>query len=411
MGEVRAPFFMTWRYAVNLRCSTLAFFSVGALVTAAQTQDHYVAVQAAEGSAPSATDEALQASIDLGVRYLVRTQKKDGSWGTPAPTYVCDVWSPVPSCFATYEVAVSAMAVSALLEVGADKPGVEEALRKGAEYLLARHPVKRVEPGHLYNIWTHSYALEAFARLHAAEDDSDRRAIYLHACKVELRALIRYEYVDGGWGYYDFNTKTESPGRGSTSFMTATVLVALRMAADQGLEVPQTLIDRALVVQKGSRGIDDSFAYSYSSQLRPHNPLRVGVSHKKGSLARTPACLLSLEQWGEPVGVNAFQRALDDLEQYGHFLLIARKYPFPHEAWYQNSGYFCFYGYYYAAMVTERLPADKRLLACNQMLAHLLPLQEPDGCWWDYQLFGYHKTYGTAYVLMTLGRCVSARDE
>ena len=34
-----------------------------------------------------------------------------------------------------------------------------------------------------------------------------------------------------------------------------------------------------------------------------------------------------------------------------------------------------------------------------------MPLQEEDGSWWDYQLFGYHKAYGSGYVLMTLGNC------
>jgi hypothetical protein len=58
-------------------------------------------------------------------------------------------------------------------------------------------------------------------------------------------------------------------------------------------------------------------------------------------------------------------------------------------------------------MVAERLSHRERAVACRQLASHLLPLQEPDGSWWDYQLFGYHKTYGTAYVLMALGRCLT----
>ena len=354
----------------------------------------------------SPTPEAIENAIEKGVRFLVDTQKADGSWGTPAPTFVCDVWSPVPSCFETYELAVSGMAVSALLEVGQGQPGVEEAVGKGADYLLRRHPARRVEPAHLYNVWAHSYVLEAFARLLATEGDPERRAAYRKAAAVEVERLVHYEYVDGGWGYYDFRERTARPGRGSTSFMTATVLLALRMAADQGVEVPERLVKRALVIMDHSRGIDDSFSYSFSSPRRPHNPLRPGVSHKKGSLARTPACLLAMEEWGRPVSTARFKQSLDDLHEHGHFLLIARKYPFPHEAWYQNSGYFCFYGYYYGAMVAERLPPAERAVACAQMASRLLPLQEPNGCWWDYQLFGYHETYGTAYVLMALGRCL-----
>ena len=364
------------------------------------------ATASADGDTAVDQHEAIRAAIEKGVKYLLDTQKKDGSWGTPAPTFVCDVWSPAPSCFETYELAVSAMAVSALLEVGDGRPGVEEAIRKGADYLLGRHPARRVEPGHLYNNWAHAYVLEAFARLMASETDDERRAAYAKGAEIEIGRLQRYEYVDGGWGYYDFSVQSARPGTGSTSFMTATILVALRMAADQGVEVPKRMIRRALPIMRYSRGADDSFAYSYSSPLRPHNPLRPGVSHKKGSLARTPACLLSMKMWDQKITQEAFKRSLDDLDEHGHFLLIARKYPFPHETWYQNSGYFCFYGYYYGAMVAQRLPKPDRELACRQMAARLLPLQEPEGSWWDYQLFGYHKTYGTAYVLMTLGRCL-----
>ena len=356
---------------------------------------------------PAVDDEAIEGAIDRGVEYLVGSQKADGSWGSPAPTFVCDVWSPVPSCFETYELAVTGMAVSALLEVGDDRAGVAEAIRRGADHLLGHHPAHRVEPGHLYNVWAHTYVLEAFARLMAHETDEERHSLYRRGAEVELERLIRYEYVDGGWGYYDFDQQTARPSRGSTSFMTAAVLVALRMAADEGVEVPPRLIRRAMVIMEHSRGIDDSFAYSYRSPLSPHDPSRLGVSHKKGSLARTPACLLAMDQWGHSIEPDAFQRALDDLEEHGHFLLIARKYPFPHEAWYQNSGYFCFYGYYYAAMVAERFSHRARRTACEQIASHLLPLQETDGSWWDYQLFGYHKAYGTAYVLMALGRCRS----
>ena len=47
----------------------------------------------------------------------------------------------------------------------------------------------------------------------------------------------------------------------------------------------------------------------------------------------------------------------------------------------------------------------ERVTERARIAGHLLPLQEPDGSWWDYQLYGYHKPYGTAYVLMTLARC------
>ena len=44
--------------------------------------------------------------------------------------------------------------------------------------------------------------------------------------------------------------------------------------------------------------------------------------------------------------------------------------------------------------------------AVLDQLAHiLLPLQEKDGSWWDFPLYDYHRQYGTAFALMSLGKC------
>jgi hypothetical protein len=35
----------------------------------------------------------------------------------------------------------------------------------------------------------------------------------------------------------------------------------------------------------------------------------------------------------------------------------------------------------------------------------MLPLQEPNGCFWDYTFYDYHTQYGTAFAVRTLVRC------
>ena len=50
--------------------------------------------------------------------------------------------------------------------------------------------------------------------------------------------LDRYEVVDGGWAYYDFNAHTQKPSGSTISFVTAAVLVALHDAKQAGIEVP-----------------------------------------------------------------------------------------------------------------------------------------------------------------------------
>lgn len=362
----------------------------------ARAEDPVPAPAAGPGDA-----RGIDAAIRRGVAHLVRTQNRDGSWGSTAPTLTLDIYSPAPGSYQAYAVAVTGLAVSALLEAGPGEPGAAESIRRGTDWLLANGDLRRVTRDVLYNTWGHAYALEAFARLLAVEKEPARREALLKAAAGQVSRLERFEFVDGGWGYYDFAARTRKPGPGATAFTTATCLVALKSAAGQGVAVPERLVERALGILRRSRYPGGSFSYSLDLRWIP----QAGINKVKGSLARTPACYRALLDWGEPPAAEAVGKAFDDLERYGHFLRIARKYPYPHEAWYQNSGYFCFYGYWYASLLLDALPEARRPEERARIAGHLLPLQEPDGSWWDYQLYGYHKPYGTAYVLMTLARC------
>ena len=350
------------------------------------------------------TQAQIRATIDRGVDYLVKHQNANGSWGSPAPNMFLDIYSPVPSSHQAYEVASSALALSALLEVGADRPGVAEAVRRAADWLVANHQVRRANPRVLYNTWAHAYALEVFVRLLDRETDDVRRAQYRGAAREAVALLERFQYVDGGWGYYDFSHRTRKPGHGqANSFTTATALVALGLARDAGIEVPDRLAKPAARLIRMSRLPGGAYAYGFGFSFR----MPRGVNKPEGSLARTPACQAALLAWDDPIPRRRLEDALDRLDKLGHFLQIARKYPRPHESWFQNSGYFCFYGYYYATDLFDRVRPEVKTKHQASIASHLVPLQEEDGSFWDYQLFGYHKAYGTGYVLVALGRCLS----
>ena len=352
-------------------------------------------------SGPAAPNVPLDiaGAIRRGVDYLLTSQNKDGSWGTPASN-LWDIYAPAPGSQQAFQVASSALALSGLLESADPRPEVAAAIEKARGWLIAKHAVGRPTLDVLYNVWAHAYALAGFARLLARETDAQRRAELRGAAEIAVDRLDRFQFAEGGWGYYNFDEKTRRPGPGSTSFTTATCLVALHMAREQGVSVPERLIPRALTDLKACRYPDGSFAYGYYIHLIP----RLGVNQIKGSLARSPACLLALDLWGRKVTPAQAETALDNLEKHGHFLQIARKYPFPHEAWYQNSGYFCFYGYYYASALAALAPETSRARHLEAMARRLVPLQERDGSWWDYQIFSFHKAYGTGYVLVTLAR-------
>src|SRR6185436_9656397 len=118
----------------------------------------------------------------------------------------------------------------------------------------------------------------------------------------------------------------------------------------------ERLVPRGLRVIEACHFPNDAFAYAIDHRYRPQGR----INHVKGSLARTPACLLALDAWGTKCSEKKADTALDNLDNEGRFLQIARKYPVPHETWYQNSGYFCFYGYYYASLLVPLAPEASR---------------------------------------------------
>ena len=95
--------------------------------------------------------------------------------------------------------------------------------------------------------------------------------------------LNRYESADGGWGYYD-DYGTKVPGHWTTSFTTASGLIALKMAKDRGAKIPERLVARGVRVVEMCRFPNDAFAYAIDHYRHPTGP----INHIKGSLARTP---------------------------------------------------------------------------------------------------------------------------
>jgi hypothetical protein len=82
--------------------------------------------------------------------------------------------------------------------------------------------------------------------------------------------------------------------------------------------------------------------------------------------------------------------------------------PIPHESWYYISGYFYLYGHAYAAWALEKLPAPERARLAKLLVDAVLYCRDPDGSFWDYPLYSYHKPYGTAFALIALSRARKA---
>jgi len=365
--------------------------------------------QAEVGPKPAAVEPLpaadLEAAIDRGTQFILDSQREDGSWGSADNTRGgIDIYAPPPGGHHAFRAAVTALCVSALVESGRDDDATRTAIDRGAAWLLERLPkLRRATPDALYNVWGHAYGIEALALLHprlAGDAAAQARVLACIAGQVEL--LDRYETVDGGWGYYDFAIGSQKPAGSPNSFTTATVLLALADARDLGVEVPQKLFDRGLATIRRQMKPDRSYLYGEHLKYRPQHP----VNLPGGSLGRSQACNALLRRLGTADVTDAATVAwLERLFARNGWLDLGRKKPIPHESWFAVAGYFFFYGHFYAAECIDSLPAAERPPLQDQLARLLLPLQEPDGCWWDYPFYDYHTQYGTAFAVRTLVRC------
>ena len=296
------------------------------------------------------------------------------------------------------------MCVSALIDTGGDSPEVSQAIDRGDAWLMENlSQVRRPSVDTLYNNWTHAYGIQTLVRLlkrHAGDAERCRRLRKLIAQQIDR--LGRYECVDGGWCYYDFDVHSKVTAGSTISFVTAAVLVALREAKDAGADVPQRLINRAMASMLRQRNPDFSYDYGEYLKMRP----RFEVNRPAGSLGRSQACNLAMRLWGDSkVTQEVLTIWLDRLFARNGWLDMGRKRPIPHESFFKVAGYFYYYGHYYAALCIEQLPAAERAPYRDQLAQVLMRVQEKDGSWWDFPLYDYHKQYGTAYALMALAHC------
>jgi len=349
--------------------------------------------------------EVIQGSIRLGIDFLIKDQNKDGSWGTPHRTKGLNIYAPVPGAHHAFVAAVTSLCTSALIENSALDNRIGPAIDRVVPWFEAELPrVKRATPSALYNIWAHAYSIQALVRLHQHySNNNEQQSKFKDLIRVQLQYLERYELVNGGWAYYDFNYQTKKPGGSPSSFTTATVLIALDEARALGIELPEKFVKRAVASIRRQQKPDLTYLYG---EYFKYNPM-YQINRAGGSLGRSQVCNLAMRRWGdEKVTNEVLKEWLARLIQRNGWLSIGRKRPIPHESWFAVAGYFYYYGHYYAGLCMEELPPEERRLYQPHLAKIISELQEKDGSWWDYPLYNYHQQYGTAFALMTLKRCL-----
>src|SRR5439155_12445342 len=91
---------------------------------------------------PQPAPEAIESSIKRGIQFLLKDQNPDGSWGTPNRTKGLNIYAPVPEAHLAFRASVTALCVSAFIEVGnpAANEDVRKAVERGEKWLFVNLP-------------------------------------------------------------------------------------------------------------------------------------------------------------------------------------------------------------------------------------------------------------------------------
>ncbi|MEO1524488.1 MAG: prenyltransferase/squalene oxidase repeat-containing protein [Planctomycetota bacterium] len=356
---------------------------------------------------PSVPEQEVDETLDKGVKYLIDTQRKDGAWGGPQWRGGVDS-DPVPGSFRSFDIAIAAMALEALLDSKPSASVTEEELetsrQKALDYLFRKTKgIRRAGPGDLPHIWAHGYSLQTFAKIHSRTDDAELREKLESSMRIHADRLKRWESINGGWFYY--GSGMAKPINPSCSFVNSAILVSLARAREVGIDADSKMLDRAIRATQRMRKPDGSFLYTARIASDMAGAARE-INRPAGSLGRSQAGNIALRLWGdEKITNDVIHDWLTRLVVRHGWLDMGRKRQIPHESHAAVAGYFYYFGVYYGCLCLDVLSPGEREVYQHHLARILIDRQEPDGSWFDYPLYNYGKPYGTAFALLSLQRC------
>ena len=344
----------------------------------------------------------LEASIEKGAKHLIDTQRKNGCWGGPQWTGGVDN-DPVPGSFRSFDVAVTAMCLEALLDV-TNNEKVQQANERAYRFLMSKtDTIRRAGPGDLPMVWAHCYCIQTFSKMYTRSTSTKKKAELKSAIETHMKGLVRWQSIHGGWFYY--GSGMAKPINPSCSFVNGAVLVALKRAKDIGIDFDEKTLNKAIRATQMMRKPDSSYLYTARIPGDMRGAARE-INRPAGSLGRSQAGNIALRFWGDPnITDDVIRLWVNRLITRHGWLDMGRKKPIPHESFAGVAGYFYYFGVYYGAVNLEIFETEEQAFYQHHLARIVMDRQEKDGSWFDYPLYSYHKPYGTAFALLTLQRC------
>jgi len=328
---------------------------------------------------PAEITPAAQKAIARGLRYLVSTQNRDGSWRTRGST-------------GGYPVAMTSLAGLALLAGGSTPTQGPYARNVSSALTCVLNSARRdgliarlEEESHCMH--GHGFAMLFLAQCYGMEEDPRRAAQIRLVLQRAVELTARSQSAAGGWLY------TPDAG-GDEGSVTVTQVQGLRACRNAGIAVPKRVIDNAMRYLERSANADGGIRY----QVSDTGPSRPAIT------AAAVACWYNAGIYDDPRA----NKALDFIERT---LWPSRTHTT------QYFGHY-YYAHLYMAQVmylvgreegnqATRQPGEEAELAGEDkweayfraMRDRLLGQQSDDGSWPGDQV---GPTYGTAVALIIL---------
>jgi uncharacterized protein YfaS (alpha-2-macroglobulin family) len=202
---------------------------------------------AQQEGAPELTPEASQA-IDKGLKYLLSTQNKDGSWDSDGK--------------GGHSVGITSLALMAFMSK-AHFPGFGphgDELNRGMKWLLKE--AKKRPDGYLGTVmYEHGLATLALSEMWGMCRDPDDDDAIQKALEKAVEVILRSQNPGGGWRY-----QPQADGGEDTS-CTMTVFHALASARQAGIVVPNETISKLVKYLKSARN-GETGGFGYAPQGR-----------------------------------------------------------------------------------------------------------------------------------------------